>query len=139
MDGKRTGHCLCGAVRFRTAGELRSVVACHCEECRRQSGHFVAATSVADDALEIDGGDRITWFKASAFARRGFCKTCGSVLFWKHEAEARTSIMAGAFDAPTGLMLAQHIYCAEKGDYYEIADGLPQFDHADDGLRVSKR
>jgi hypothetical protein len=32
----------------------------------------------------------------------------------------------GAFDDPTGATLAVHIFVAEKGDYYEIADGLPQ-------------
>ena len=32
----------------------------------------------------------------------------------------------GAFDSPTDTELAMHIYVAEKGDYYDIADGLPQ-------------
>jgi hypothetical protein len=35
----------------------------------------------------------------------------------------------GAFDAPTGTRLAMHIFVAEKGDYYDIADGLPQNAH----------
>ena len=34
----------------------------------------------------------------------------------------------GCIDDPTGLKLADHIYVGEKGDYYEIADGLPQRD-----------
>jgi len=32
----------------------------------------------------------------------------------------------GAFDAPTGTHLEKHIFVADKGDYYEIRDGLPQ-------------
>ena len=32
----------------------------------------------------------------------------------------------GALDAPTGLRLGKHIFVADKGDYYDIADGLPQ-------------
>jgi hypothetical protein len=32
----------------------------------------------------------------------------------------------GAFDTPTSTHLDRHIFVAEKGDYYEIADGLPQ-------------
>lgn len=35
----------------------------------------------------------------------------------------------GAFDGPTGTTLAKHIFVAEKGDYYEIGDGLPQEAH----------
>ena len=29
----------------------------------------------------------------------------------------------GAFDTPTGTRLAQHIFVADKGDYYDITDG----------------
>jgi hypothetical protein len=32
----------------------------------------------------------------------------------------------GAFDKPTGTCLEKHIFTADRGDYYEIADGLPQ-------------
>lgn len=32
----------------------------------------------------------------------------------------------GAFDGPTNTKLAKHIFVANKGDYYDIADGLPQ-------------
>lgn len=132
-----TGHCLCGAVRFTTRGPLRDVIACHCSQCRRQTGHFFAATSVADDRLTIEGGYALSWFRATPHAARGFCRTCGSALFWKYEGEAATSIGAGAFDAPTGLTLAAHIYCADKGDYYDIADDLPQHPLGSPGLVVA--
>jgi hypothetical protein len=65
--------------------------------------------------------------------RRGFCATCGSNLFWDAGTE-RVSIFAGTLDAPTGLRLAGHIFCADKGDYYELADGLPQAAGADPAL-----
>ncbi len=32
----------------------------------------------------------------------------------------------GAFEQPTGTRLGIHIFVADKGDYYDIADGLPQ-------------
>lgn len=35
--------------------------------------------------------------------------------------------MAGTFDQPTGLAIGKHIFCADKGDYYEIEDGVPQY------------
>lgn len=124
---EQKGGCLCGAVRFRTRGQLRAVVACHCSQCRRQSGHIWAATNVLDTDLEIEGVHRLTWYSATEGIRRGFCATCGSVLFWKMESRDYTSIGAGAFDTPSGLRLESHIFCADKGDYYEIADGLPQF------------
>lgn len=34
----------------------------------------------------------------------------------------------GAFDGATETTASLHIHVADKGDYYEIADGLPQYD-----------
>lgn len=130
MNETHQGGCLCGAVRFRASGSLRGVVYCHCSQCRRQTGHFYAATNVEEADLEIDGRERITWFRASDFASRGFCATCGSALFWKRDGAPYISIMAGSFDTPSGLRAEAHIFVADKGDYYEIADGLPQHDQS---------
>ncbi len=116
------GSCLCGAVSYRVSGPLRPVVACHCVQCRKTSGHFVAATSAAREAIEITG--EVAWYRSSETARRGFCPVCGSSLFWDGPG-SHLSIMAGTLEAPTGLTLAGHIFCADKGDYYEIADDLP--------------
>lgn len=126
MSETHTGACLCGAVRFTTRGPLRGVVYCHCSQCRRQTGHYYAATNVSDEHLELAGGENLTWYRASDFAQRGFCATCGSALFWKRDGADYVSIMAGSFDTPTGLQGEAHIFVADKGDYYEIADGLPQ-------------
>jgi len=34
----------------------------------------------------------------------------------------------GAFDDRTNTHVHVHVYTREKGDYYDIADGAPQFD-----------
>jgi len=134
----RTGHCNCGTVSFRTHGALREVVACHCSQCRRQSGLYFAATNVADDRIEIEGEANITWYQASDVAKRGFCTTCGSALFWKHQADQHISVLAGSFDQPTGLAITKHIFCAGKGDFYDITDGLPQYEKGSAGLLVAQ-
>jgi hypothetical protein len=126
VDNNHSGGCLCGAVRFTTRGPLRGVVYCHCSQCRRQSGHFHASTNVADDRLEISGEENIRWYRSSPNARRGFCVNCGSGLFWRLDGRPTTTIGAGAFDSPSGLKGEKHIFVADKGDYYEIDDGLPQ-------------
>ena len=130
------GSCLCGAVRFRARGEMREVIACHCTQCRKQTGHYLAATNVADENLTLEGDESLRWYRASSFARRGFCGNCGSVLFWKADSESYTSITAGSFEKPTGLKLTVHIFCADKGDYYDIDDGLPQYAAGSPGLAV---
>ena len=130
MYDERSGSCLCGAVKFTTTGPLRGVVYCHCSQCRKQTGHMVAATRVADSDIEIEGTDHVAWYSASPEAGRGFCRTCGSVLLWKRKGTDVTSVMAGSFDQPSGLSGLRHIFVAEKGDYYEIDDSLPRFEQS---------
>ena len=137
MSETRSGGCLCGAVRFIVRGPVRGVVYCHCTQCRRQTGHHYAATNVADADIEIDGAERLTWYKASGFARRGFCATCGSALFWKRDGADDISVMAGSFDKPSGLVGEVHIFVADKGDYYDIDDGLPRHDRSHRAIKVA--
>jgi len=120
------GSCLCGAVTFEVAGELSPPDACHCSQCRKQSGHFWASTDVPRASLALKGEGHLTWYQASDRVRRGFCSTCGSFLFWDPIGRDRIAIAMGAFDKPTDTRLGHHIFVADKGDYYEIADGLPQ-------------
>lgn len=117
------GGCLCGAVTFTVDGPMRPVIACHCRQCRKTSGHHVAATSAPRAHLAISGEP--VWFASSGHARRGFCGTCGSNLFWDGGGDD-VSIFAGSLDGATGLTLAGHIYCDDKGDYYEIPADAPQ-------------
>lgn len=119
------GQCLCGAVRFEVHGPLRAVRYCHCAMCRRASGHFAAATACDPQHLRLISAETLRWYSSSAIARRGFCGTCGSPLFWEPAHGRHLSIWAGTLDTPTGLKASEHIFVADKGDYYEIADGLP--------------
>ena len=123
------GSCLCGAVSFEVEGDLPGPDACHCSQCRKQSGHFWASTDVARTAVTIHGADHVTWFRSSEKVRRGFCSTCGSVLFWDPIHRDTIGIAMGAFERPTNTRLAIHIHVADKGDYYDISDGLPQKEH----------
>lgn len=120
------GSCLCGAVRFEVAAPLHSPDACHCTRCRKQSGHYWASTDVVRSDLTIHGAENLTWFQSSPKVRRGFCSTCGAALFWDAAGREKMAVAMGAFDTPTGTALGIHIFVADKGDYYEIADGLPQ-------------
>lgn len=127
-----TGGCLCGNIRYQTTGVLRPVIACHCEQCRKSSGHHVAATSVLKVEMQISG--EVTWYQSSDTARRGFCATCGGNLFWESHASDRISIMAGTLDHSAGLSIAGHIFVDDKADYLELTDDLPKAGGADNAL-----
>ncbi len=123
-DPVLTGACLCGSVRFRgsPSGEATR---CHCKQCQRWSGDTWASVSMIAPVIE---GDALRWFASSAMAERGFCSICGSSLFWRktgHDS-AEVAVALGAIDPPSGILLNRHIFTAYKGDYHDIADGLPQ-------------
>ncbi len=118
------GSCNCGASSFAITGTVRSVSNCHCGQCRKQSGNVWASAVVEQADIDIQGD--VKWYASSENAKRGFCANCGCNLFWKHNDETSMSFSLGAIDGPTGLSIEKHIFVADKGDYYDIADGIPQ-------------
>ena len=118
----KTGSCLCGAVKYE-ANNLRNVIACHCEQCRKQTGTYMSATAAKDVDFKLTESRGLKWYSASDTAKRGFCAECGSVLFWKGDGKDYTSITAGSIDGASGLKLEGHIYCDNAGDYYDVIGG----------------
>jgi peptidoglycan/LPS O-acetylase OafA/YrhL len=91
---------------------------------------FAIALVVADKiGTAWSGAEAIGWYRSSAKVRRGFCSVCGSSLFFDPPELDWIGVAMGAFDGPTETHLAVHIFVADKGDYYDIADGLPQNQH----------
>jgi hypothetical protein len=124
----KTGSCLCGAVKYEVHGELRPVIACHCIQCRKQTGSYMSATAAPDAQFKLTERRGLKWYRSSDEAQRGFCAECGSPLFWKREGSETISITAGSIDGPTGVSLEGHIFCESAGDYYEIAGGRYRLD-----------
>jgi hypothetical protein len=131
MDQPISGGCLCGQVRYEVRGVLRNVIACHCVQCRRTSGHFVAATACRRQAFTLVKNETLKWYGAISGFRRGFCSACGSSLFFEEEDAERVSIAAGSLDAPQGLTIAAHIFASEAGDYYGIDATVPVYQKGD--------
>jgi hypothetical protein len=121
-----TASCLCGACRFTLPGPAGEITACHCHQCRSLSGHYSASFDVEEAAVEWLAKDGLAEYRTKGGGVRGFCSGCGSSL-WFRAADGAFSVEAGAVDGPTGGRLVGHIFVAEKGSYYEIDDGLPQF------------
>ncbi len=119
------GGCACGGVRYEVRGKLRDVITCHCIQCRRTSGHFVAATACRRGAFTLVKSESLKWYVAVPGFRRGFCDTCGASLFFEEVGGERVSIAAGSLDEPQGLKIAAHIFTSEAGDYYRIEPDVP--------------
>ena len=124
MADLRSGQCLCGAVSYR-AGGLRDIWYCHCRQCRYATGHFMAACRTERARLNWNGA--LSWSPHSGSSEIARCAKCGSPLFWHQPESATVSVLAGSLDDTAGLTTPGHIFAGEKGAYYDIADGLPQW------------
>jgi hypothetical protein len=133
-----TGRCECGAVAFEVFGPLRGPVACGCSQCRRTCSTTAVFSSVMNSDLVMTESSGVAWYRSSEGAQRGFCKGCGSTLFFKTDANdhpgGRTSIAAGLLDAPVGMPLAATIYADSAAAHDSISTDAPAFavNHDDD-------
>ncbi len=128
MSEKHNGRCECGKVAFTVTSPRKGITVCHCSQCRRTSGHLWASTHAAYDDVNFISDEGLEWYASSRIAKRGFCKHCGSSLFYRMNDEDGIGIAAGCFDNPTDFELGKHIYTASKGDYYGINDEVPSFE-----------
>lgn len=117
--------CLCGGVQFTLPGPAGPVTACHCRQCRKLSGHYSASFDADEATVRFRRRDGLAEYETPGKGRRGFCTGCGSSLYFR-SARGEFSVEAGAVAGPTGGRLAEHIFVASKGGYYDIDDGLPQ-------------
>ena len=117
-----TGGCICGGVKYKVSdrSKLRPVIACHCEQCRRFSGHTIAASGTLHKYFTLQKETTLRWYTYIPNIRQGFCGECGCSLFFDYPKEARISIAAGSLNDSLGLKLEAQIYCAEAGHYYTL-------------------
>ena len=128
---RNLGSCDCGGVMYEITGQPGPVTGCHCDQCRKWSGHFWAAAPVRRENFKITNDATLKWFRSVGIATKGFCSACGSSIFWYMEGSDMISVGAGTLESPTHRKMTKHIFVTEKGDYYDIDDGLPQAEQFD--------
>ncbi len=114
------GKCLCGAVAI-VAKAATDVEVCHCGMCRRWGGGPLIAIHCGTD-VKISGVENVTQFASSAWAERGFCKTCGTHLFYRLKPANEYIVPAGLFQNQNGFELKEQIFIDKKPAYYDFAN-----------------
>ena len=124
---KLSGGCQCGAVRFALDGQPYWVAHCHCSLCRRAHGAaFVTWFGVPDEQFRFtEGEDRVCWYASTPEARRGFCRHCGSTLFFSSERWAgETHIALAQMDGPIDREPAVHVFYDTHVEWVRLGDDL---------------
>jgi hypothetical protein len=111
--GQASGSCLCGSVHFTATNREKKVGACHCCMCRKWGGSAFMAADCGGE-VDFEGSDKISVFDSSEWADRGFCKNCGSHLFYRLKHEQQYMIPVGLFDDDSGLVFDHQLFIDEK-------------------------
>jgi hypothetical protein len=128
------GECLCGAVRYEIEGSITGAWLCHCSKCRRANGSAFQAGAVAGEGgfRWVRGEDRVSEYRAASGYRRAFCGTCASPVPLRVEGTAYVWLPVGGLEGDPGVRPTHHIFVGSRAPWFQISDGLPQFDeHAE--------
>ena len=117
----RKASCLCGAVKISAMAMSNKAGACHCDMCRKWTGGPFMAVDCGTD-VSIEGEENIAIFGSSDWAERGFCKKCGSNLFYKLKETGQYAMAVGVFDDNETFIFDHQVFIDEKPDYYSFAN-----------------
>ena len=120
-----TGGCQCGAVRYALMSEPTRASICHCRMCQKAFGNYFAPlTGVRPrDFAWTQGAPGI--FKSSELVERGFCRDCGTPLFFRYTTTERISVSIGSLDEPGRVTpVKQHGIESRLPAFFALA-GLP--------------
>ena len=114
------GGCLCGAIRYATAGKPLRVTFCHCRFCQRATGSAYMVEPIFEKAnFEITSGTPAVYALASHGSGKQvsihFCATCGTKLFLAFERfPGFFGVYGGTFDDPDWFertpQISRHIF-----------------------------
>ena len=118
------GRCLCSAVTFVAEDVGAELGVCHCSMCRRWAGGPTFSTAVGK--VTFNGEENIERYSSSALAERGFCKRCGSSLFYRSKETNQYILSMGCFDDQRPFKIASEIYVDDKPAGYDFAGVHPR-------------
>ena len=128
----RTGHCLCGNVRYSVLGDPIIVAHCHCDDCQRLTGagHSTGAM-YSESQLALEG--RTSEFKLTSEAgnevTRVFCPLCGSPILGKNTGMGGfVTISLGTMDDSNGLEPGVVVFSRNRKSWDVMDDAVASFD-----------
>lgn len=124
----KTGRCLCGSVRFSARAVERHFTACHCGMCQRWGGGPLLSADCKE--VSFEGTQHLARYRSSEWAERGFCRTCGTHLFYLYLGKSQYFIPIGAFDDPSEFQLRKEIFIDRKPAGYAFTGEHPRLTEA---------
>jgi len=111
------GSCLCGGIAYRSEGPVHHASHCYCTMCQKQHGAAAGSYANVERArfMVERGADLVTEYASSEYARRGFCRVCGSTLYWRSLQEPdRIAVTLGTLDQSYDGPVERELYTDTK-------------------------
>jgi len=127
MKTHSNGSCFCGDIQFTTTLPSKWCAHCHCSMCRKTHGAgYVTWVGFESEQVMVTSGEhQLDWFDSSPGAQRGFCRRCGSSLFFRSEKWAgELHIALGCMDDPIDRQPQANVYFDKHVDWMPIDDKL---------------
>lgn len=131
VEQKYSGSCLCGGIRYEIHGEIGDIIQCHCQRCRKASGTAYTTNALVkiSDFKFIQGEQLLKKFQSSATIQRCFCGECSSaIMSIRTETPDYYRLRLGTLDTPVSNKPVMHIFVADKAEWDNICDDVPQYD-----------
>ena len=115
------GSCCCGAVEVTAQTMHLNVGACHCDVCRKWCGGPLLAVDCGTE-VSFTGHEHIGTYQSSEWAERGFCKHCGTPLFYRLKEANQYVMPVDLFEKNEKLVFDHQIFIDYKPSYYSFAN-----------------
>ena len=123
------GSCLCRKVQYEIDSEFEDVLNCHCTMCRKlHASAFRTRAKIRSSGWRtVSGHEFIKFYESSDGEHKGFCSNCGSSLYTKFDSMPEVlGFPLGTLDTDPNVKISRHVYVANKAEWHEITDDLPQ-------------
>lgn len=123
------GGCLCGSVKFSAKLPSKWCAHCHCSMCRVAHGAgYVTWVGFEQHQVSFAKGEsHLRWHESSPGAQRGFCKECGSSMFFRSERWAgELHIALACIDGDIDRQPQANVFFDNHVDWMPIDEKLKQ-------------
>jgi hypothetical protein len=108
---------------------------CHCSMCRRWTSSGFMAASTSRTTFASNG--ELATYASSPWADRGFCRTCGTTLFYFLKPTQSYAMSVGAFDDDSRFRLVREIFIDRKPSGHDFAGDHERWTEAETMARLT--
>lgn len=126
MPEETRGACHCGLIAWKFNRPAKSIVKCHCGNCRKLQGSDYSTWVVVEaECFRLERGEEFLSKYEVGKSSRSFCSKCGTTVFLINGKHLPTDVVIplGAIEHfDVSLSPQVNVYTGDKAEWVEISD-----------------